>query len=157
MTAGYGAMMLGMARAATATATKILRNKVPTDPNMALEERPSMLADIASSVTAVAAARSHLHTTMAMMWEKARSQLPTTEDRAALHSAALHAAAIGHACVETMHAAAGTAALYTDCPLERSIRDLHAMKQHIAAQPVWLEDAGRVYVGQEPTYPLFML
>ena len=157
MTAGYGAMMLGMARAATAATTEILRNKVSVDPNMAIDKRPSVLADIASSIAAVAAARGHLYTTMTTMWEKARNQLPTTEDRAALHSAALHAAATGRACVETMHAAAGTTALYVECPLERSIRDLQAMKQHIAAQPLWLEDAGRVQVGQEPAHPLFML
>jgi hypothetical protein len=56
-----------------------------------------------------------------------------------------------------MHAAAGTSALYIDCPLERSIRDLHTMAQHIAAQPLWLEDSGRVLLGHAPTNPLFMI
>jgi hypothetical protein len=56
-----------------------------------------------------------------------------------------------------MHAAAGTTALYVDCPLERSIRDLLTMERHIAAQPVWLEDAGRVLLGHEPINPLFMI
>jgi hypothetical protein len=56
-----------------------------------------------------------------------------------------------------MHAAAGTTALYIDCPLERSIRDLQTMERHIAAQPIWLEDAGRVLVGHEPIHPMFMI
>jgi hypothetical protein len=56
-----------------------------------------------------------------------------------------------------MHAAAGTTALYVDCPLERSMRDLQAMDRHIAAQPVWMEDAGRVLLGHEPINPLFMI
>ena len=56
-----------------------------------------------------------------------------------------------------MHAAAGTTALYVDCPLERSLRDLQTMERHITAQPVWLEDAGRVLLGHEPTNPLFMI
>jgi len=157
MTAGFGAQLLGMARAAIAITIEILRTKVSVDPGMAIRERPSVLADITSYSTAVAAARSHLHTSMAAMWENVRTKLPTAEDRAALYSAALHAAAIARACVGAMHAAAGTTALYIDCPLERSVRDLHTMAQHIAAQPLWLEDAGRVLVGQEPINPLFMI
>jgi hypothetical protein len=93
---------------------------------------------------------------MAAMWDNVRHQLPTAEDRAALYSAALHAAAIARAGVVAMHAA-GTTALYTNCPLERSIRDLHTMERHIAAQPLCLEEAGRVLLGHEPTNPLFMI
>ena len=157
MTAGLGAQFLGMARAAIAVTIEILRTKVSVDPGMSIRERPSVLADIASYSAAVAAARSHLHTSMAAMWENVRNKLPTAEDRATLYSAALHAAAVARACVVAMHAAAGTTALYTDCPLERSVRDLHTMAQHIAAQPLWLEDTGRVLVGHEPIIPLFMI
>jgi indole-3-acetate monooxygenase len=157
MTAGIGAQFLGMARTAIAVTLEILRTKVSVDPGASIGERPSVLADITSYRAAVAAAGSHLHTSMAAMWEKVRHQLPTAEDRAALYSASLHAAAIARAGVVAMHAAAGTPDLYIDCPLERSIRDLHTMEQHIAAQPLWLEDAGRVLLGYEPTHPLFMI
>jgi alkylation response protein AidB-like acyl-CoA dehydrogenase len=157
MTAGLGAQFLGMARAAIAVTIEILRTKVSVDPGASIHERPSVLADIASYSAAVAAAGSHLHTRMTAMWENVRSKLPTAEDRAALYSASLHAAAIARACVGAMHAAAGTTALYIDCPLERSVRDLHTMERHIAAQPLWLEDAGRVLVGHAPINPLFMI
>jgi alkylation response protein AidB-like acyl-CoA dehydrogenase len=157
MTAGLGAQFLGMARAAIAVTIEILRTKVSVDPGASIRERPSVLADIASCSAAVAAAGSHLHTRMAAVWDNVRHKLPTAEDRAALYSASLHAAAIARACVVAMHAAAGTTALYMDCPLERSIRDLHTMERHIAAQPLWLEDAGRVLLGHAPTNPLFMI
>jgi alkylation response protein AidB-like acyl-CoA dehydrogenase len=157
MAAGLGAQFLGMARAAIAVTIEILRNKVSVDTGASIRERPSVLADIALYSAAVAAASSHLHTSMAALWETLRNNLPTAEDRAALYSASLHAAAIARAGVVAMHAAAGTPALYTDCPLERSIRDLQTMEQHIAAQPLWLEDAGRVLLGYEPTNPLFMI
>jgi alkylation response protein AidB-like acyl-CoA dehydrogenase len=156
MGAGFGAQLLGMARAAIAVTLEILRTKVSVDPGAAIRERPSVLADLAAHSAAVAAAGSHLHTSMAALWEKASTTLPTAEDRAALYGASLHAAAIGRAGVVAMHAA-GTPALYMDCPLERSVRDLHTMTQHIAAQPLWLEDAGRVLVGHEPINPLFMI
>ena len=157
MTAGLGVQCLGMARAAIAVTIEIVRNKVSVDTGASIRERPSVLADIASSSAAVAAAESHLHASMAAVWDKVRHELPTAEDRAALYSAGLHAVATARAGVMTMHAAAGTTALYVDCPLERSIRDLQTMERHIAAQPLWLEDAGRVLVGHEPINPLFMI
>jgi alkylation response protein AidB-like acyl-CoA dehydrogenase len=157
MVAGIGAQFLGMARAAMAVTIEILRNKVSVDPGASIRERPSVLADIASYSAAVAAAGSHLHASMAAMWDMVRHHLPTAEDRAALYSAGLYAATVARAGVVAMHAAAGTTALYVDCPLERSIRDLQTMERHIAAQPLWLEDAGRVLVGHEPINPLFMI
>jgi alkylation response protein AidB-like acyl-CoA dehydrogenase len=157
MTAGIAAQFLGMARAAIAVTLDILRNKVSVDPGASIRERPSVLADLASYNAAVAAAGSHLRTSLAAVWDIARDTVPTTQDRATLYSASLHAAATARAGVVAMHAAAGTPALYIDCPLERSLRDLQTMEQHIAAQPLWLEDAGRVLLGYEPTNPLFMI
>jgi alkylation response protein AidB-like acyl-CoA dehydrogenase len=157
MVAGIGAQFLGMARSAIAVTIDILRHKVSVDPGASIHERPSVLADIASYSTAVAAAGSHLHASMAAVWEHVRHTLPTAENRAALYSAGLHAATVARAGVVAMHAAAGTPALYIDCPLERSVRDLQTMAQHIAAQPLWLEDAGRVLLGHAPTNPLFMI
>jgi indole-3-acetate monooxygenase len=157
MIAGIGAQFLGMARAAIAVTIEILRSKVSVDPGASLSERPGVLADIASYSAAITAARSHLHASMEDMWNKVRRQLPTVEDRAALYSAGLYAASVARACVMAMHAAAGTTALYVDCPLERSIRDLQTMERHIAAQTTWLEDSGRVFMGHEPINPLFMI
>jgi alkylation response protein AidB-like acyl-CoA dehydrogenase len=67
MTAGLGAQFLGMARAAIAVTIEILRTKVSVDPGASIRERPSVLADLASYSAAVAAAESHLHTSMAAM------------------------------------------------------------------------------------------
>jgi alkylation response protein AidB-like acyl-CoA dehydrogenase len=157
MIVGIGAQFLGMAHAAIEVTIDILRNKVSVDPGTSIRERPGVLADIAAYSAAVAAAGSHVHASMATMWDKAQTHAPTAEDRAALYSAGLHAAAVGRACVMAMHAAAGTTALYVDCPLERSVRDLQTMERHVAAQPVWLEDSGRVLLGHEPVNPLFMI
>jgi indole-3-acetate monooxygenase len=157
MIAGIGAQFLGMVRTAIAVTIEILRNKISVDPGASIQERPSVLADIASYSAAIAAARSHLHASMAALWNKVRHQLPTAGDRAALYSAGLYAATVARAGLVAMHAAAGTTALYVDCPLERSVRDLQTMDRHIAAQPIWLEDAGRVLLGHEPINPLFMI
>jgi len=157
MIAGIGAQFLGMARTAIAVTIEILRKKVSVDPGMSISERPRALAEIASYSAAVDAARRHLHASMTAVWEKASHELPDAADRAALYSAGLYAVSVGSAGVKAMHAAAGTTALYVDCPLERSIRDLQTMETHIAAQPLWLEDSGRVILGQDPVNPLFLL
>jgi alkylation response protein AidB-like acyl-CoA dehydrogenase len=157
MVAGIGAQFLGMARAALAVAIELLCNKESVDPGMSMRERPGIFADIASASAAISAADSHLHASMAVLWERVRHRLATAEDRAALYSAGLYAASVARAGILAMHAAAGTTALYIDCPLERSIRDLYTMERHIAAQPFWLEDAGRVMLGQQPVNPLFMI
>ncbi len=57
----------------------------------------------------------------------------------------------------TLYAAAGTSSLYADSPLVRAHRDIHAVTQHIAMQPFWMEQAGRVQLGMKPTHPLFMI
>jgi alkylation response protein AidB-like acyl-CoA dehydrogenase len=157
MIAGLGAQFLGMARAAIAVTTEILRKKVSVDPGTSIRERSGVLADIASYTAAVGAAGTHLHASMAAIWDKAKNCVPTAEDRAALYSAGLHTAATARAGVVAMHSAAGTPALYVDCPLERCLRDLQTMDRHVAAQPIWLEDAGRVLLGHEPANPLFMI
>jgi alkylation response protein AidB-like acyl-CoA dehydrogenase len=157
MIAGLGAQFLGMARAAMAVTIDILRNKVSVHPRASISERPDVLADIASHSAAVTAARSHLHSSMAAMWDKVKHESSTVEDCATVYSAALYAATVARTCVVAMHAAAGTTALYVDCPLERSIRDLQTMATHYTAQPLWLEDAGRVFIGHEPINPFFMI
>jgi hypothetical protein len=54
-----------------------------------------------------------------------------------------------------MYEAAGASALYTDCPLERAHRDIHAVMQHVILAPMWLEEAGRVRLGLAPQNPIF--
>ena len=54
-----------------------------------------------------------------------------------------------------MYEAAGTAALYVDCPIERAHRDVHAVAQHRVLAPMHFEEVGRVHLGLSPNNPLF--
>jgi hypothetical protein len=65
----------------------------------------------------------------------------------------LHAAQTAKAVVTSMYEAAGTSALYIDCPIERAHRDIHAVMQHVVFAPMWLEAAGRVRLGLTPQNP----
>ena len=59
--------------------------------------------------------------------------------------------------VTQLYEAGGTTSLYTHAVIERCHRDIHAATQHVVAQPLWLEEAGRVKLGLEPTNPLFAI
>jgi hypothetical protein len=51
--------------------------------------------------------------------------------------------------------AAGTSALYVDCPIERAHRDIHTVTQHVILAQMWLQEAGRVRLGLKPSNPFF--
>ncbi len=63
----------------------------------------------------------------------------------------------GRAAIDAMYPLAGASALYTSSPLERIHRDVHAMAAHVIAQPLWLEDTGRVMLGLKPVNPLYLV
>ena len=115
-----------------------------------------MLADIARQSAALEAARVYLHTCASRLWRTAVEGGPAAIDEiTAAWGAGLHAAATAETAVDTMYAAGGINSLYTACPLERTHRDIHAMRRHIVGQAMWFEDAGRVRLGAAPTHPLY--
>ena len=155
MAAGYAAQILGMAATAVATLIALTRSKVGAEPGPALAERPAVLASIARHGAALAAARGHLHACVARQWAIVETTAPSLEGITAVWTAAHHAMEQGRQALEAMYAAGGASSLYKSSPLERAHRDLHAMSAHVIAQPFWIEDAGRVQLGQAPLNPLY--
>jgi alkylation response protein AidB-like acyl-CoA dehydrogenase len=158
MAAGYGAQALGVGQSAVDTLVDLTRTKISPDSGIGLRERPTVLEAITRHGTSLDAARVYLHSCADKLWSKvAAGEPPALDAISAVWAAALHAADTGRAAVESMYAAGGTSSLYTDCPLERAHRDMHAMQRHIVVQPFWLEDAGRVKLGLAPTHPLYAI
>ena len=67
---------------------------------------------------------------------------------------------VGHrpvqsAVVETAYRAGGGGSLYADCPLQRRLRDVHAITQHFLVRPDTLTTAGAVLAGQDVDVPVF--
>jgi indole-3-acetate monooxygenase len=156
MAAGYASQTLGMAQKAVATLVDLAGTKPSFDPGPALRDRQAFQASLARHGAALEAARAYLRSHAGRLWDAASSDAPIPmEDIGALWGAALHAVEVSRDAVDTMYAAGGTSSLYSDCPLERAHRDLHAMLRHVVAQPHWLEDAGRVTLGMAPAHPLY--
>jgi alkylation response protein AidB-like acyl-CoA dehydrogenase len=157
MSAGYAAQLLGMGAAAVDAFIALAANKPVVDPGPALAERPAVLAAIASHRASLAAARARLHACVACLWAAAEQGSASLSDIAEVYGAAHHAMAEGRAAIDAMYALGGASSLYTSSPLERAHRDMHAMAAHVIAQPMWLEDVGRVLTGGKPTNPLFAI
>ncbi len=157
MAAGYAAQLLGLGGAAVDALIELSLNKPAIDPGPSLKERPAVLATVVEHQTRLAAAREHLHGVVGRQWEMVENGAATAVSVADVFAAAHHAMAQGRAAVCAMYAAAGASALYTSSPLERMHRDLHAMAAHVIAQPMWLEDTGRVRLGSAPVNPLYLV
>ncbi len=54
------------------------------------------------------------------------------------------------ATADMVYRAGGGRALYDDSPLQRRLRDVHAITQHFLVRPDTLTTAGAVLAGQEP-------
>jgi alkylation response protein AidB-like acyl-CoA dehydrogenase len=157
MAAGYAAQLLGLGGAAVDALVELSRNKPAIDPGPSLKERPVVLASVAEHQTRLAAAREHLHGAVARQWALVEGSSASAGSIADVFAAAHHAMAQGRAAVEAMYAAAGASALYISSPLERIHRDMHTMAAHVIAQPLWMEDTGRVRLGFEPVNPLYLV
>jgi indole-3-acetate monooxygenase len=157
MAAGYGAQLLGLGRIAVDALIELSRNKPVVDAGPGLGERPAVLAAIASTQAQIAAARDFLRARVAQLWTEAEAGQRSVNSIAAVYAAAHHAMAQGRAAVSAMYALAGASSLYTSSPLERAHRDMHAMAAHVIAQPMWLEDTGRIALGLKSMNPLYLV
>jgi alkylation response protein AidB-like acyl-CoA dehydrogenase len=156
MCAGIAALCLGLAQAATDTLLALGASKVQAGPFPGLRERPDVQVMVASATAQLEAARLLLHTALGDLWATCTHEAAVTDaQRARVFASGLHAAQTAKAVVTAMYEAAGTSALYIDCPLERAHRDIYAVMQHVQVAPIWLEDAGRVRLGLPPKTPFF--
>lgn len=156
MSAGCAAICLGLAQTALNTLLDLASSKRQVDPTPGLRERPAVRALVATATTEIEAARLLLHTALEEVWASCEQGIPVTpEQRARVWRSALHAARRSKSVVTALYEAAGTSALYVECPIERVHRDIHAVTQHIILAPLWLEEAGLISLGLESVNPIF--
>ena len=79
----------------------------------------------------------------------------TWEQRARARAAAVWATDRAASVVGTAYRAGGGSSLYADCPLQRRLRDVHAVTQHFLVKRDTLTTAGAVLAGQDVTVPVF--
>jgi alkylation response protein AidB-like acyl-CoA dehydrogenase len=158
MVSGCASICLGITRASLRALVELASEKVDIEGGPKLQDRASVHGLIAKTDATLHSFRDRLHSTSDRLWETAQAGNDRNPaEIGAVISAAVTAAQECRAAVSELYAAAGSSSLYTDSPLERAHRDIYAVTQHIALQPFWREQAGRVQLGMKPTHPLFML
>jgi alkylation response protein AidB-like acyl-CoA dehydrogenase len=153
----HGAQALGVARGAIASAIALAERKVGYGSDKTLKYAPRLQGVVADAMVTVAAAREHMYSQAAALWEKA---LAGTSDadaelRARVRLATSHAARSSVHAVDELHAALGTSSLFQNTPLERQFRDIHMAAAHVMISQFTYEAAGRVAMGLEAEFPFF--
>jgi alkylation response protein AidB-like acyl-CoA dehydrogenase len=141
---------LGIAQGALDDITLLASDKVPMLSPVALGENPLFQLDLATADTDLRAARSLLYDEAAQVWATATAgDSLTMEQRAHGRASAVWAVDRATSVVTTAYRAGGGTSLYSDCPLQRRLRDIHALGQHFIVRRDTLVTAGAILAGHD--------
>lgn len=142
---------LGVARAAIDDFVEIASGKIPRFASTSLRERPLAQRAAALAEARLRGARAFVLESVDALWEDALAgRRPSERDRALLQIACSDAVRAAAEAVDLVAEAAGTTANRLDSPLERRVRDVRVVRQHVTVAPHHIDDAGRVLLGLEP-------
>ena len=149
---------LGIAQGAVDVCLELAQAKRPVGSIELLRDRPLFQVRIAEAVAFVQSARAWLHTAVQQTWEATVNGRPVAfAERANLVLAAANATRSAASAVDLAYTAAGGTANYRRSPLQRALRDIHAVTQHLGTAPQQYENAGRMLLGLQPLLPMLLL
>jgi indole-3-acetate monooxygenase len=158
ISASIAASGFGIGDTSVEAALELARTKVSAGTTVGLRERPVFQVQMAEAMATLRSAEAWLEAELQGAWETATRGEPVGMDaRGNLALAASHGTQSAARAVELAYFAAGGTANYRSSPLQRALRDVHAVTQHAAASPHQFETAGRVLGGLEPGNPLLEL
>jgi alkylation response protein AidB-like acyl-CoA dehydrogenase len=95
------------------------------------------------------AARASLHTEATSAWARAQDGLCPL-DRARLRATSTYVASMATSVVDLAYTAGGGTSVYETSPLQRRLRDIHALTQHIGVSRDAFGYVGTLLAGEEP-------
>lgn len=138
----------GIARAAIDHFLELAAQKKPRGSTAPLAERPHAQRCVAEAETALRSARAFVFEAVGEVCDvTVAGERATRKQRALVQIACSNAVAAATRAVELVCSAAGTTANYTASPLERALRDVRVVPQHIMVSPQLADAAARVLVG----------
>lgn len=151
------AVALGIARAGIDAFCELASGKVPRFSTRTLHQRPFAHQAIARAEARLRGARAAMYEHAEQVWTTCqRGDQLSYHDRAIAHILACDAVKAAIESVNYVTEAAGTSANILGSPLERIVRDVRVVQQHVTVAPHHMEDAGRVLLGMEPRGILLM-
>jgi alkylation response protein AidB-like acyl-CoA dehydrogenase len=147
---------VGVAQGALEDAVALAAHKVPLMAGAPLAADALFQADLAIADTELRAVRALLQESAGALWATAVEGEPfTLRQRAQTRAAGVWATTRAAAVVETAYRSGGGTAIYRTCPLERRLRDIHALTQHFIVRQNTMATAGAVLAGQDVDVPIF--
>lgn len=147
---------LGIAQGALDDVIALARKKVPLLDSSALSANPLFQHRLGTAEVSLRAARSLLYAEAADAAATARSGGNfDPERRARMRSAATFAATTAATVVDTAQSAAGGSSVYLSNPLQRRLRDVHALTQHFLIKQETFTASGAVLAGAKAQLKFF--
>jgi alkylation response protein AidB-like acyl-CoA dehydrogenase len=151
------AVALGIAQGALEACIALASSKRAIVGTGVLRDHPLFQARIAEALALVRSARAWLHTAVQQAWASTlTSGTASVAERADLFLAAVNATRSAAEAVQMVYTVAGGTANYRRSALQRALRDVHGVTQHIGTAPQQYEDAGRMVLGLEPIQPILL-
>jgi indole-3-acetate monooxygenase len=140
----------GIAQGALDDIVGLATVKVPLLERSRLAANPLFQFELANADTGLRAARALLFEAAAEAWSTAAGGTPfTLRQRARLRAAAVWTVARAAEVVDVAYRCGGGTSVYVDCPLQRRLRDVHALTQHFVIRRDTLTTAGAILAGED--------
>lgn len=154
----YAAQLLGLGRAVYDASFKRVQSSKQTGPMPPLYEREEIQLAVARHGAGLQACASLLQAAMTKIDSRTMNSVePDRQEVADLYAASMFVMDTVQRSTRQWGKLAGSSALYVDSPIEKRTRDLDAMSRHIVAQSTFQANTGRLNLGLEPSWSLFLV
>jgi alkylation response protein AidB-like acyl-CoA dehydrogenase len=145
----FGHVAIGIAEGAVQELIALATQKTRFTDATLLAANPLFQHQLGEADAKLRAARALLHAEAQEAWATALAATPfTDEHRARIRAATTWVSRTAVSVVDAAYGAAGAGSLYSTSPLQRRLRDIHALNQHVAFKGDVFTMAGAVLTGQ---------
>jgi indole-3-acetate monooxygenase len=150
LSTGLAAVALGIARHAIDILTALAGTKIASRSRQSLRDDGTLQANLGRAEALLRSGRAFVYEVLGEAWEVVNTgQTLTLAQRAALWLASTHAVNTAKEATELMFSAGGSASPYTSNGLERCVRDIHAVAQHIIVATPNYQMVGQAFLGAD--------
>ena len=145
-----GAVAVGIAYGALGEVTDLASGKVPLFSDGTLASNPLFQHQLGDADARLRAARALLYADAATACATAVAGMPfTSAHRARIRATATWVTTTAASVVDMAYTAGGGSSIYSNSPLQRRLRDIHALTQHFGIKLDTFTKAGAVLAGQD--------
>ena len=147
LASGIAAVALGTAQGALNECVELCASKVRSGARAPQANRQTVQFQIGEAHAKLSAARNWLHQLMQQAWAQVQDGKPSTEIRRDIRLACNLAVYTSVDVVSVAYRIAGGSAVYKTSSLQRRLRDVNVMTQHIQVAHTMYEQGGRLLMG----------